>query len=171
MSCSTGRYIKGLALALVCAAVIAQPSHAQTRLDYSLKTLEGEDLRLRDFYQRGPTLITFWALWCVPCKQELHALQIIYTKYREKGVTILAVNQDSPRSVAKVRSYVSSQQYTMPVVLDPNGQLFQAANGQTLPFALLLDTTGTVVHTSIGYLPGDELRLELEIDRLIPAGR
>ena len=52
---------------------------------------------------------------------------------------LFLVQQDSPKSTAKVRSYVASQGFTFPVVLDPNGQLLQKFNGQALPYSIMLD--------------------------------
>jgi hypothetical protein len=59
-----------------------------------------------------------------------------------------------------VRSYVAAQAFTFPVALDPNGQLLQKFNGQAIPYSVFLDSTATVTHVSIGYLPGDEAKLE-----------
>jgi peroxiredoxin len=133
---------------------------AQEGPDFVYQTLNGESAHLQDLTSRGPTLIAFWATWCTPCKQELRTLQSLYTRYHERGFNVLAVNQDSPRSLAKVRSYVSSQEFSFDVALDPNGQLLQRWNAQNIPFSVLLDEKGTVLYQSLGYLPGDERKLE-----------
>jgi peroxiredoxin len=125
-----------------------------------LTPIEGDEIHLQAIARKGPTLLTFCALWCGPCKQELRALQTLHEQYASKGFTVIAINQDSPKSSAKVRSYVSAQAFTFPVVLDLNGQLLQQFNGQALPYSVLLDSTATVVYTSIGYLPGDESKIE-----------
>ena len=127
---------------------------SQTVAGMKLSSTTGDAVDLVETARKGPTLITFWALWCSPCKQELRAIEGLYERYRERGFSVVAINQDTPRSVAKVRSYIGSQQFTFPVVLDPNGQLLQRFNGQVIPYSVMLDTTGAVVHTSVGYLPG-----------------
>jgi cytochrome c biogenesis protein CcmG/thiol:disulfide interchange protein DsbE len=68
-----------------------------------LTTLRGDKLHLPTVAGNGPTLVTFWALWCTPCKQELRALQKLYDQYSSRGFTVVAVNQDTPKSLAKVR--------------------------------------------------------------------
>jgi len=73
-----------------------------------------------------------------------------------------------PKSLAKVKAYVKSQSYPFTVVLDPNMQVFQAFDGQNLPFAVLIDKTGKVVSTRSGYLPGDEKEIAEDILKLIP---
>ncbi|MGB2957624.1 MAG: TlpA disulfide reductase family protein [Bacteroidota bacterium] len=138
----------------------ASAALAQSPGTVTVSTLEGETLDLGSLARRGPTMVTFWALWCSPCKQELRALQSLYENYEEQGFSLVAINQDSPKSVSKVRSYVASQRYTFPVILDPNGQLLQRFNGQAIPFSVMLDSTGAVLHTMVGYLPGDEAEIE-----------
>jgi thiol-disulfide isomerase/thioredoxin len=140
---------------------------AQSQGEGQLSTLGGERLDLNALARRGPTLVTFWALWCSPCKQELRALQSLYDTYADQGFSLVGINQDTPRSVSKVRSYVASQRFTFPVVLDPNGQLLQRFNGQVLPYSVILDSTGAVLHTMVGYLPGDEEEVEQKIRSLL----
>jgi thioredoxin-related protein len=44
--------------------------------------------------------------------------------------------------------------------------VFQAFNGQNIPFSVLIDKDGKVVKRRIGYLPGDEKEIEADILRL-----
>lgn len=139
------------------------PVLAQRAPNLVVETLAGKKLELQQLRSNGPTLVTFWALWCSPCKLELKSLQSLYEKYASRGFTVLAINQDSPKSFAKVRSYVAAQGFTFPVGLDPNGQHFQRFNGQTIPYSVLVDTSGTIISTSVGYLPGDEKKIEANV--------
>jgi cytochrome c biogenesis protein CcmG, thiol:disulfide interchange protein DsbE len=128
-----------------------------------LDELDGSTSTLSEYLQKGPVYISFWALWCVPCLQELRALEGVAERNKEDAFTILAVNQDTPKSLAKVKAYVSSQGYAFPVIVDPNAQILQAFNGLALPFSVLLGKNGRVIHTRTGYLPGDEKEIEREI--------
>lgn len=136
---------------------------AQRAPNLVVETLAGKKLELQELRSKGPTLVTFWALWCAPCKLELKSLQSLYEKYGSRGFAVLAINQDSPKSFAKVRSYVAAQGFTFPVGLDPNGQHIQRFNGQTIPYSVLLDTSGAIISTSVGYLPGDEKKIEAKL--------
>jgi peroxiredoxin len=138
---------------------------AVTNLD--LQLVDGTKVNLSEYVKKGPVYLSFWALWCEPCKQELRALKSFAEQHANKGFTILAVNQDSPRSIAKVKAYVRSQGYSFPVALDPNTQIFQHFNGQNLPFSVLIDQSGQVVNTRTGYIPGDEKEIGQEILELL----
>ena len=141
--------------------------YGQNNIDFTAETISGDEISFTEINEKGPTLITFWALWCKPCRAELKHLEKIYKKYFSKGFSILAINQDTPRSVAKVKSYVSSHKLSFPVITDLNQELFQMFNGQSIPLSILYDKNGKLISRHIGYLPGDELKLEKEIKTLL----
>ena len=152
-------------VALLVTVVASAQNASITSL--ALEELDGTTTTLSEYLRNGPVYVNFWALWCEPCKQELRALKSFAKEHADDPFTILAVNQDSPRSLAKVKAYAKSQGYPFPVILDPNTQIFQALNGQNLPFSVLIDKTGKVVSTRTGYLPGDEKEIEKDILKLI----
>lgn len=156
-------------LFILLPAVAAPDARAQARIspDLPLEELDGSASSLGVYLRQGPVYVTFWATWCEPCKQELRALKGIAAAHADKAFTILAVNQDAPKTMAKVKAYVKSQNYPFPVIRDPNAQVLQAFNGQTLPFSVLLDAKGNVLKTRTGYLPGDEKDIEQDILRAV----
>jgi cytochrome c biogenesis protein CcmG, thiol:disulfide interchange protein DsbE len=129
----------------------------------SLEDLNGNRHQLGEYLKSGPVYLSFWALWCDPCKQELHALKALAARLKDKPVTFIAINTDTPKSLAKVKGYVRSQDIPFPVAVDPNGIVFQALSGQNLPYSLLFDKNGTISATHSGYLPGDDRAIEKEI--------
>ena len=147
--------------------VIQQFLYSQDKVNFSVSTIDNREIELSELYNKGPLLVNFWALWCEPCKVEMRVLKKLYEKYKDKGFMILGINQDSPKSVSKVRSYISSQKINFPVALDPNNQYLQKLNGQSIPYSLLFNGEGEIVYKSVGYLPGDEIKLEKEIQKLL----
>ena len=127
---------------------------AQDKIEFTAETINNEEIVFSEVYKNGPTLVNFWALWCKPCRAEMKHLEAIYEKYKDNGFTILGINQDSPRSVAKVRAFVSTHNLNFPIVTDPNQEIFQQFNGQSIPLNVLYNQKGEVVYTHIGYLPG-----------------
>lgn len=142
-------------------------NQAQDKIDFSAETINNEEIVFSDVYKNGPTLVNFWALWCKPCRAEMRHLEAIYEKYKDHGFTILGINQDSPRSVAKVKAFVSSHNLNFRIVTDPNQEIFQQFNGQSIPLNVLYNKKGEVVYTHVGYLPGDEIKLEEEIKKVL----
>jgi len=146
-----------------CSALAQRPSTP----DITMDEIDGTVSRLSEYLRTGPVYLSFWALWCEPCKQELRALKNLYKDGEEKPFTILAINLDSPKSIAKVKAYAKSQSFPFPVILDPNQQVFQNFNGQNLPFAVLMDKNGSTLITRTGYYPGDEVQIEKEIMKAV----
>ena len=140
---------------------------AQNNIDFTAEKLNNEEIRFSEIYSNGPALVNFWALWCKPCRAEMKHLQSIFEKYQDKGFTIIGVNQDTPRSMAKVKSFVSSHGVTFPIVTDPDKEIFQLFNGQSIPLSILYNEKGEVTYTHVGYLPGDEIELEKEVKKVL----
>lgn len=143
--------------------------NAQENVDFSGKTLKGKKIKLSDSYKEGPTLVSFWALWCQPCRKEMTKLNAMYKKYQDKGFNVIGVNLDSPRSASKVKSYVISHKIKYPIIKDPEQEIFRRFNGQSIPLVFLFDKSGKIVSKHIGYVPGDEKKLEKEIIDLLGA--
>lgn len=157
------KFINLIAFSIIfCSSVFSQ-----NNIDFTAETLENKELKLSEVYSESPTLVSFWALWCKPCRAEMKQLENLYNIYKDKGFTIIGVNQDSPRSLAKVKSFVSSHNVTFPIVLDPNQEIFQKFNGQSIPLSVLFNKKGEVIYTHIGYLPGDEIELEEQIKKVL----
>jgi cytochrome c biogenesis protein CcmG/thiol:disulfide interchange protein DsbE len=135
--------------------------------DFKLVNLEGDEVTLYEILKEGPVLLDFWALWCKPCLKALPATDEISKKYEEEGVTVLTVNTDSPRSTAKVRSYVKSHGYRFQVLLDPNMETRRLFRYRSIPQLFLIASDGTIEFSKIGYAPGQERRIVEQIDQLL----
>ena len=148
-------------------SVLITSSFLFGQIQFEAKSIDGDQIDLEKLLEKGPVLINFWASWCKPCKAEMKHLKTIYEKYKSTGFTIVGINQDSPKSLSKVKSFISSIMINYPILLDPNGQIFQKYNGQVMPYSILVDTKGEIAYKHTGYLPGDEVKLEEEITKLL----
>ena len=158
---------------LLSALLTAAAAHGAERAvpDWTLNDLQGRPVSFHAALDRGPVLVSFWALWCGPCLKELgHLAQLAADTQGE--LTVLAVNVDSPRSVHKVAPWVAAQGYDgLVVVLDTAGDVQRLMQvGGTMPLLLLHDATGREVYRHTGYREGDELRLRAEVSRLLAPG-
>ena len=133
----------------------------------NLKDLNNKRQSLDQYHDSGPLLLNFWNLACEPCKKEMKELDKIYLKYRENGFEYVSINIDSPRSMAKVKSFVKSQKYSFTVLSDPKAALFRKMGGKVMPFVIIADSSGTIINRHVGYNPGDEKELEKEIQHLL----
>ncbi|MFZ1947927.1 MAG: TlpA disulfide reductase family protein [bacterium] len=137
--------------------------------DFALPNLSGKDIKLADLLARGPVILDFWATWCKPCIKGFPALQAIHDKYKERGLTVLAVSVDSPKSRSRVEPFIKSQKYTFQVVLDMEGKVAQKYNAVAVPRTVVISPEGQIIYTSTGYRPANEDSLDRVVGALLPA--
>ncbi len=151
---------------LYAAAVSAQEGSRAP--DFTLQDMDGKVFKSADYIGKQPMLIDFWATWCNPCKVELPHLDAIYKKYEKQGLIFLAISEDSPRSISKVKPYVKSKNFAATILLDPDGQVLKKFFGEgTLPYTILINREGKIVRTFTGYVPGQEADIEKMVADLL----
>ena len=133
-----------------------------------VKTLDGQSLDIRQYAEDGKiTILSFWATWCSPCKKELDAIADLYDYWQEEyDVELVAVTIDTQRALAKVKPMVEAKGWAYTILSDPNQQLRNALNFQTIPQTFVLDKDGSIVYNHNGYVPGDEYELEDKLKEL-----
>ncbi len=127
-----------------------RPEEGHLAPDFTLKTLEGKTLRLSDLQGKKVVLINFWATWCPPCRLEMPTIQKIYSKKKEKGFEILAVNIE-PDANQEIRDFMKELRLSFPVLLDPDMKVARKYHVFGLPVSMLIDRQGIVRAREIGY--------------------
>jgi len=132
-----------------------------------LKDFDKKRVAMNTLAKDGPILINFWTMACEPCKKEMKYLNKFHNKYAEKGFQVFSINMDTPRSMAKVKSYIKSTGYNFTVLSDPRSESFRKLGAKAMPLILLVNKDGSIYKRHTGYNPGDEIGLEKEIKELI----
>ncbi len=135
--------------------------------NFKLINLSGKYLELNREIGNGPILLSFWATWCKPCLEEMVEYNKIYNNYKEKGFTMLAISTDTEKSVAKVKPYIKSKNYQFPVLLDTNSEVARKFYAQQMPYTVMIDKSGNIVYTHLGYMKGDEKKIEELVKQLL----
>ena len=134
------------------------PNIAFTSLDGS-RQLDLESFRGR------PVLMTFWASWCGPCRQELPELQKLSEELADEGFELVTINTD--QSAVNGARFLKKYNIDVPVYrIDRATQM--ALGVRSLPTNLLLDREGRPVMILRGYspeVPSEIRRLVLEMDK------
>lgn len=115
--------------------------------DFTLRDVEGHQVRLSDF--RGKfVLLAFWATWCPPCKEELPTLQKLYEQYQDKGLVVLAVDDEDP---ATIKGFLSANRYSFPALVDSRRAVFREFDVHFIPTAVVINTDDIVTQVITGW--------------------
>jgi len=107
--------------------------------EFSLVTPEGKKISLKDF--RGKTVfLNFWATWCVPCREEMPAMEKLYQEYKDDNFVVLAINVKDRKQEAI--SFIKELKITYPVALDPEAEVAQLYGAWGLPTTYLIGPKG-----------------------------
>ena len=139
--------------------------------DAILKDLDNKKVSMSKLIESKPTLISFWFLACEPCKKEMKYLDEFNKKYSESGFQVISINTDGSRALSSVEPFVDSKKYSFKVLSDPRSKYQRKLKGTSCPYTVMVNHEGNIVSRYVGYNPGDEVKLEKEIIKLIEASQ
>jgi thiol-disulfide isomerase/thioredoxin len=101
-----------------------------------------------------PVVINFWASWCPPCTDELPYFERLAQTFGDR-VAIVTVDWNEDPGVAS--KYLQSHDIALPVVTDPQSDIYKAYSLFEVPDTIVLDAQGNVTYVSVGELSWHEL--------------
>tara|TARA_A100001015_G_scaffold240954_1_gene274907 strand:- start:1252 stop:1740 length:489 start_codon:yes stop_codon:yes gene_type:complete len=125
--------------------------------DLGLKTLNGETIKsVQAINQNGFTIISFWATWCIPCINELDAINEVISEWNKKeDITVLAISTDDSRSKKRVRPLINGKDWIFDIIFDTNQEFKRAMGVVGIPHTIVTYKS-KIIHRRIGYTPGEE---------------
>ena len=113
--------------------------------DFTLADLQGARHTLKDL--RGKVvLVNFWATWCPPCRKELPDLQTLSTRFKDRGLVILAISDEDSD---KVKPFIAARDIRFPILLDPGRKVNELFQIEGIPKSFVYDRGGKLVAQSI----------------------
>ena len=102
-------------------------------------------------------LITFWASWCGPCRQELPEFEKLTNELADEGLELITVNMD--QTPAMGMRFLQQYKIDIPVYR-MSQQVLIELGVKSLPTSILLDREGRPVLIRRGYSPAvpEEIR-------------
>jgi cytochrome c-type biogenesis protein len=113
---------------------------------YSAMTLDGKPAPLEEF-RGNPAIVNVWATWCIPCRQEMPALEALYNKYSSQGLQIVGVSIDGPGTTQRIKSFIDRMEITYNILHDPDDKFSRAFRTIGVPESFLINAKGEIVHT------------------------
>ncbi len=164
--------VTGLAIALAIAGLLLslkdepkdlfpQPSVVarEAAPDFKLALLDGGNFQLGS-HKGKPILINFFASWCLPCGEEMPAIEKIVHEYSPRGVVFLGVSTDDTETNAS--NFIKKHGVTFPAGIDKSTEIQKAYGLYGIPTTYFIDKQGMVNYFHSGSVTEDLMRHELD---------
>ncbi|MBI3446224.1 MAG: TlpA family protein disulfide reductase [Magnetospirillum sp.] len=114
-----------------------------------------------------PTLVTFWATWCVPCLREMPTLAKFKPMAEAAGIDLITVNEDKEGLPVASKFLAEKGLSDLPLVVDADGKVAKALGVKGMPTALIVNARGEEVARMEGEADwGDKASLDIMITLL-----
>jgi thiol-disulfide isomerase/thioredoxin len=127
-----------------------------------LRDVAGHSQKLSEL--RGQIVVlSFWATWCAPCREELPRLSKLSQEFAGRNVHFVAVSIDDAKDRAKIEPYLLKQDIRLDVWVDGNTDLLgRFGLGDVVPATLVLDEQGQVITRIMGEAQDEDVRRPLD---------
>jgi len=160
--------MRELFVSLLVAVLAAAPAFAARTGEpapaFVLSTAAGDTVDLARL--RGRVVyVDFWASWCTPCRRSFPWMNELEARYRDSGLTIVAVNVDKRREDAL--RFLRDVPARFTVVFDAEGRMPAAFDVKGMPSSYLIDREGRVAAVEEGFHDDRAAALEQRIRALL----
>jgi peroxiredoxin len=128
----------------------------------------GKPATLRTAYRGAVTLVNVWATYCIPCREEMPAMDSLYHSLGGRGFRIAAVSVDRA-PVEVVRKFVRDYHISFDVLYDPTGDTEQRYQTTGVPESFLVDKGGHIVRIAQRAAPWNSPENHRLIEQLLAA--
>src|ERR1700686_3926051 len=112
--------------------------------------------KLLQQYRGKPLLVTFWATWCEPCRDEYPMLNELAKQYAPQGLKVVGVSMDDDGDLILIRRFLARYKPVFPNYRKKGGEeelfrqgVLQGWNG-TLPVSVFYGKDGREVGHVLG---------------------
>ena len=157
MSPNKRRPAYALALLLVAVSWVTPVTHAQSPLDFRLKTTDGGEITSE--MVRGDVVVLAFGSSQLGSlsKQQVQGVQELADEYGARNVRVYWVTTDSDKPQAKtyatdeqLRAFARKAGLKTAVLRDPEGALFKKTGADQIPAVVILDRRGAVTVPIVG---------------------
>ena len=131
-------------------SVIRLASNPQAAPPFLINDLNGIPVSTAD-WKGKVVILTFWATWCPPCREEIPMLIALQNRYKDRlQVVGISVDDDEP---ANVKKFAQEAGINYPIVMASREILAEYGGAPGLPTTFVIDTNTRVVQKHVGLYP------------------
>ena len=151
-------------------AGVVELKEGQPAPGFTLATLDGGMASPADHRDRL-VILNFWATWCQPCTLEMPSLEALWSRYRDRGLVVIAVSVDRGAPRALLEPYVRTLKLTFPILLDPDAKTSQQWRVTAIPATFIVRPGGDVAGMVTGAREWNSNEMRALVERLLPHGQ
>jgi len=154
---------------LLLLLIISTGAYAQKEMpSVAIKSVNNKSFNVKnDFAEKDKLYVfSFWATWCVPCINELDAINDHYADWsKELNMEMVAISIDDSRTQKRVKPLLNGKKWPYEVLLDANQDLKRALSIANVPYTIVVKNK-KVVYVHNGYSQGAENELYEKLKQL-----
>jgi peroxiredoxin len=116
--------------------------------DFTLPAVDGKQVSLQD-YRGKVVFLNFWATWCIPCREEMPALERLHQTYRQSQ-DFAVISIDYKESAEQVQAFFQKHALTFPALLDQSGSVSRDYLVSGMPTTYLIGRDGMLLARGVG---------------------
>jgi cytochrome c biogenesis protein CcmG/thiol:disulfide interchange protein DsbE len=146
---------------LILLLIYGPLSFSQSVRDFTLQNIDGELKTYHELKGDELTIIDLWASWSMP------KINVLYKEYQNKGVEVIGINTDGPRSISKVKPIVKVLNLSYTNLTDINNTVMKDLEVASLPTLLIINSENNIVYRHEGFSSGGEIAIKNKINELL----
>jgi thiol-disulfide isomerase/thioredoxin len=113
-------------------------------------------------------LINFWAVWCLPCIQEMPSLEALQARMRDRPVVVLALNVMDTQD--RIGAFLQKNPVHLLIARDVSGKIYRSFGVTGFPTSLILDGQGRIVGRAVGMRNWDSGEAAAYLEGIVQRG-
>ena len=161
---------------ILFSSVMAELKVGDDAPTFFVRDLAEQNFFFSDTLKLGrPTVLSFFATWCGPCRVEMPVLDTLSQSYSNINFYLVDVSgltqgkSKMKEDPAKVKIMVESLGVTLQVLMDKYGKVAEKYGVKSLPRLVVIDDKSKVHYIHDGYETGDENKLKEILDKFADA--
>jgi peroxiredoxin len=122
---------------------------------FTLSTVDGKQIALKDALKKGPVLLAFFKVSCPVCQYGFPFFERVFQSNRGDNLTVLGISQDDPKAT---QAFMKEFGVTFPVAIDEGSQGYRVSSAYGLtnvPTVFLIAPSGEIELSSVGWSKRD----------------
>ncbi|MEP7085912.1 MAG: TlpA disulfide reductase family protein [Gemmatimonadota bacterium] len=101
-------------------------------------------------YKGQVVLLNVWGTFCLPCRDEMPAIEKLHQALGPQGLKVVAISMDDPGFEQKIRDFVQQYALTFQILYDPTGKVVNDYQTTGVPETFVIARDGVIRKKVIG---------------------